>query len=122
MAGWGWLGGSHFLRVCWNRSTLPWVWGWFGLPFFWLIPRRRSSVSRPLRPPLPPDSRVVKTMPLSVRVEAGAPVGGDGGAEGGQHDRAGDPVVGGDRQGVAGSGHRARSGSRCRSRPRAGSG
>ena len=26
-----------------------------------------------LRPPLPPDSRVVKTMPLSVNVEAGTP-------------------------------------------------
>jgi hypothetical protein len=26
-----------------------------------------------LRPPRPPDRRVVKTMPLSVRVEAGAP-------------------------------------------------
>jgi hypothetical protein len=23
---------SHFCRVCWNRSTLPWVWGWLGRP------------------------------------------------------------------------------------------
>jgi hypothetical protein len=52
---------------------LPWVWGWLAFPFFCLIPRRRSSFSSPLRPPRPPEKRVVNTMPLSVRVEAGAP-------------------------------------------------
>ncbi len=41
--------------------------------FFWRTPRRRSSAFRALRPPLPPDRRMVNTMPLSVRVEAGAP-------------------------------------------------
>ena len=81
MAGWGSWAASQFFRVCWNLSTLPWVWGWLGLPFFWVMPRCRSSCSKPLRPPLPPDSRVVNTMPLSVRVEAGAPCAGDGGAE-----------------------------------------
>ena len=40
---------------------------------FCCAPRRRSSFSRPLRPPLPPENRVVNTMPLSVSVEAGAP-------------------------------------------------
>jgi hypothetical protein len=71
----GWVGWarSHFFIVCWKRSTLPWVWGCQGRPFFWSMPRRRSSVSRWLRPPLPPASRVVKTIPLSVRVEAGIP-------------------------------------------------
>ena len=73
MAGWWGWARSQFFIVCWNRSTLPWVWGWFGLPFFWVMPRRRSSCSRSLRPPLPPDRRVVKTMPLSVKVEAGTP-------------------------------------------------
>ena len=34
VAGWGGWAASQFFRVCWNRSTLPWVWGWFGLPFF----------------------------------------------------------------------------------------
>jgi hypothetical protein len=43
------------------------------LPFFWCTPRRRSSASRALRPPLPPAGRVVKTRPLPVRVEAGVP-------------------------------------------------
>ena len=33
-AGWAGRAASHFLRVCWNRSTLPWVWGWLGFPFF----------------------------------------------------------------------------------------
>lgn len=64
---------SQFFIVCWTRSTLPQVVGWFGREFFWVTFRRRSSVSKPLRPPLPPDSRVVKTMPLSVNVEAGTP-------------------------------------------------
>ncbi len=37
----GWLGWacSHFFRVCWKRSTLPQVVGWFGLEFFWTTPR-----------------------------------------------------------------------------------
>jgi hypothetical protein len=47
--------------------------GWLGVELIWVLPRRRSSLSKALRPPLPPDSRVVKTMPLSVRVEAGMP-------------------------------------------------
>jgi hypothetical protein len=64
---------SQFFIVCWNRSTFPGVWGWFGLPFFCLTLRLRSSCSRPLRPPRPPDSRVVKTIPLSVKVAAGTP-------------------------------------------------
>ena len=69
---WGWAA-SHFLRVCWKRSTLPQVVGWLGLAFFCATCRRRSSASRALRPPLPPAKRVVNTIPLSVNVEAGAP-------------------------------------------------
>ncbi|MFG1820838.1 hypothetical protein ACGFIF_44280 [Kribbella sp. NPDC049174] len=57
----GWVGWarSHFFIVCLNRSTLPQVVGWLGREFFWTMFRRRSSVSRPLRPPFPPDSRVL---------------------------------------------------------------
>jgi hypothetical protein len=33
--------------------------GGFGREFFWMMPKRRSSVSRPLRRPLPPDRRVM---------------------------------------------------------------
>jgi hypothetical protein len=32
-----------------------------------------SSCSRPLRPPFPPENRVVNTIPLSVSVDAGVP-------------------------------------------------
>jgi hypothetical protein len=71
--GWAGWARSQFFRVCWNRSTFPCVWGWFGFPFFWVMPRRRSSASRALRPPRPPANRVVNTSPLSVKVEAGAP-------------------------------------------------
>jgi hypothetical protein len=71
VAGWmGWAA-SHFLGVCWKRSTLPQVVGWLGRAFFWATPRRRSSASRALRPPLPPDRRVVNTISLSVSVDAG---------------------------------------------------
>ena len=67
---------SHFFIVCWNRSTLPQVVGWPGVEFFCRTLSRRSSVSNPLRVPapfLPWDSLVVKTIPLSVNVEAGIP-------------------------------------------------
>lgn len=65
---------SHFFMVCWKRSTLPQVVGWFGFEFFWRTPRLTSSVSRPLREVLPPRAkRAVNTMPLSVKVENGIP-------------------------------------------------
>ena len=102
----GGLGGwarSHFFRVCWNRSTLPQVVGWFGREFFWVMPEPAQLVLEAgCGRRVPPANRVVYTMPLSVSVEAGIAVLGSGFAEGGQHDRAGDPGVGGDVQGVAG--------------------
>lgn len=69
-AGW-WV--SHFLTVCWKRSTFPQVVGWLGVELICWTPSRCSSASRALRPPLPPANRVVKTMPLSVSVEYGMP-------------------------------------------------
>src|SRR5215211_7767014 len=69
--------------------------------FFWTMPRRRSSDSRPLRPPLPPDSRVVNTIALSVSVDAGAPCLLTGPTEGGHDDDARDAQVSCDRHGVA---------------------
>jgi hypothetical protein len=38
-----------------------------------MTPSRRSSDSKALRPPLPPEKRVVYTILLSVKVEAGTP-------------------------------------------------
>jgi len=58
-----------FLRVWWKRSTLPQVVGWLGVELIWRTPRRCSSASYLLRPPLPPAKRVVNTIPLSVSVE-----------------------------------------------------
>ena len=57
----GWVGcaRSQFFMVCWKRSALPQVVGWLGREFFWTTCSRRSSVSRPLRPPRPPEYRVV---------------------------------------------------------------
>ena len=56
-------GGEPVLEGLLEPFDLALVWGWFGLPFFWVMPRRRSSCSKALRPPLPPDRRVVKTIP-----------------------------------------------------------
>ena len=64
---------SQRLRVWWKRSTLPQVVGWLGRLFFWVTWSASRRVSKPLRPPLPPDSRVVNTIPLSVSVDAGTP-------------------------------------------------
>lgn len=47
---WGWAA-SQFFIVCWKRSTFPQVVGWLGRLFFCVIPRRRSSCSRAVRPP-----------------------------------------------------------------------
>ena len=91
---------SHFLRVWWKRSTLPQVVGWLGLEFFWTTPGG-EFVLEPLRPPLPPERRVVNTMPLSVRVEAGIHVVSQA-LRNGQDDGAGDAAVGGDGERVAG--------------------
>lgn len=73
--GWSGWASSHFFRVCWKRSTLPWVCGSFGWPFFWVMPCSRSSCSRWLRPPLPPAKRVVNTRPFSVSVAADGVLG-----------------------------------------------
>lgn len=74
----GGLGGSarnQFFIVCWKCSTFPWGVGCPGRAFFCAVFRRRSSASNPLRrPAMPsPERRVVKTMPLTVSVEAGIP-------------------------------------------------
>ena len=71
--GGGRAGGQPFLQGLLESFDFALGLGVAGRPFFWVTPRRRSSFSRALRPPRPPASRVVQTMPLSVRVEAGMP-------------------------------------------------
>jgi hypothetical protein len=80
-----------------ESSTLPQVVGWLGVALIWVMPRLCSSASKALRPPLPPESRVVKTMPLSVRVDAGTPWGGNGFTKFIENYGSGDATVGGDR-------------------------
>ena len=77
-------------------------WGGSVGEFFWRMPSRASSVSKPLRPPRPPAKRVVNTMPLSVSVDAGARARRRCGGTSATTIAAGDGLVGGDRQGVAG--------------------
>ena len=43
---------SQRCRVWWNRSVLPWVWGWPGDPFFWRMPSSARTYSNALRPPV----------------------------------------------------------------------
>ena len=64
---------SHFLRVWWKRSILPWVCGCPGGPFFCVIPRDLMTCSKWLGRPVLAAKRVVKISPLSVRVDAGRP-------------------------------------------------
>ena len=97
----GWAA-SQRLRVWWKRSTLPQVVGWLGREFFWVTPRRASSVSKPLRPPSAAGEAGGEDHPVVGQGGGGHPVGVAGLAEDVDHDRAGDPGVGGDRQGVAG--------------------
>ena len=102
VAGWSGWARSQVLRVWWKRSTLPQVVGWLG---------RRVLLG---------DAEAAQFGLEAVAAAAAAgqaggehhavvgqrrgrePVLVDGGAEGVDDDRAGDPAVGGDRQGVAG--------------------
>ncbi len=72
--------GASVFMVCWKRSTLPQVVGWLGREFFWRTPSRASSVSRRVAAGAAAGAkRVVKTIPLSVKVENGMPWSVDGG-------------------------------------------
>ena len=59
----GRLPASQRFWVWWNLSPLPWVWGWKGWPFFWVMPRAPRRHSKALRP-LP--KRAVQTRPLNI--------------------------------------------------------
>ena len=100
----GWLGcaRSHFFRVCWKRSTLPQVVGWFGREFFWVIPSRRSSTSSLVAAAAAAGEPHGVDHAVVGQRGGGVSVRGCGCGEGGQHDRGGDPRVGADVQGVAG--------------------
>ena len=98
-AGWA---ASHFLSVCWNLSTFPQVVGWLGAEFFCSMPRAARRASKALRPPRPPESRVVQAHGVVGECRGGEPVLFCGFVEGGHDDGAGDAPVGGDGQGVAG--------------------
>ena len=93
---------SHFLRVCWNRSTFPQVVGRLGAEFFCSMSWSARSASRALRPPFPPEKRVVQAHGVAGQHRGGEPVLVCGFSEGVGGDGAGYAPVGGDRQGVAG--------------------
>ena len=58
------------MRVCWNRSTLPVVWGWNGRPVIGRIPAsRRFASNRTSNPRSLPE----KHSPLSDSTPAGSP-------------------------------------------------
>jgi hypothetical protein len=61
-AGLGVLGGEPVLEGLLESFDFALGLGWFGRPFFWVMPRRRSSCSMALRPPRPPEYRVVNTI------------------------------------------------------------
>ena len=73
-AGWaGWAGRESI--VCWNRSALPQVVGWFGRRFSQGICWRPAPPPRSFSPPSrpPPARRPISRTPWSVRVAADPP-------------------------------------------------
>ena len=78
--------------VCWKRSTLPQVVGWLGREFFWTTCRRRSSCLEGVAAAAAAgEADGVDHAVVGQRGGRDA-VLGSGFAEGGGHDRAGDPV------------------------------
>jgi hypothetical protein len=57
--GGGALGTEPFLQGLLEPPGFALGLGMAGAAVFWVTPRRRSSFSRPLRPPRPPENRVV---------------------------------------------------------------
>jgi hypothetical protein len=99
VVGWSGCARSQFFMVCWKRSALPQVVGWFGREFFWTTPRTREFV-------LEAGAAASSTGESGGVDEAVVGQGGgrdsvcgNGCAEAGQHDGSGDPGVGGDREG-----------------------
>ena len=103
VAGWTGWARSHFFMVCWNRSTLPQVVGWLGREFFWTMCRRRSSCLEAVAAAAAAGEADGVDHAVVGQRGGGDAVLGNGFAEGGEHDRGGDPGVGGDVQGVAGA-------------------
>jgi hypothetical protein len=69
----GWWGAQPLLQRLLEPLDLATGGGLVRAAVFCSTLERRSSASKALRPPRPPAKRVVKTIPLSVKVEAGTP-------------------------------------------------
>ena len=61
---------SHFFIVCWNRSTLPQVWGWNGREVIGVTPAARRLISNSTSTP---RSLPEKHSPLSLSCPLGTP-------------------------------------------------
>ena len=102
VAGWSGWARSQALRVCWKRSTLPQVVGWLGREFFWVIAEAAQLGLEAVAAAAAAGQAGGEHHAVVGQGRRRWPVPVDGGAEGVDDDRAGDPEVGGERQGVAG--------------------
>jgi hypothetical protein len=88
--------------VCWNLSTFPWVCGWLGLPFFWGDAEAAQLVLEAVAAALAAGQAGGEDHAVVGQGRGRDAVHPARSAEGQQHDRPGNPGMGGDGQGVAG--------------------
>ena len=101
VAGGGWAR-SQALRVCWKRSTLPQVVGWFGREFFWVTPRRTQGGFEGVAAAAAAGEAGGEDHAVVGQRRCWGPWRATAARKVSTHDGAGDPEMGGDRQGVAG--------------------
>ena len=92
------------MKVCWNLSTLSWVVGWFGFPFFWVMWESAELGFEGVAAALAADAGEADGEDHAVvgQCRGGIPRF-DGLAELGQDHWCGHPGVGGDADCVAGA-------------------
>ena len=101
VAGWGWAR-SQALRVCWKRSTLPQVVGWLGRGVLLGDAKADQGGFEGVTATAATGQAGGEDHAVVGQRRRWWAVALDGGQEGVDHDRAADPDMSGDRQGVAG--------------------
>ena len=91
MVGWTGWARSHFFIVCWKRSALPQVVGWLGREFFWTTCQSSEFVLEGVAAAAAAGEADGVDHAVVGQRGGWDAVLASGFAEGGQHDRGGDP-------------------------------